>query len=172
MGSCCYRVENHCRDSFENRRYKKVKSLSDCFTHRDIPHRSKTPTEHFQLEGDAEYSTCPTLPELCNLVVRLNHKWEKLHHEYVSHSMSVGSISSSSTLGKRDRQSKSSDQNKQSKSSDKDGDNPLPMANRFYRTRRTHLRMVSYIDSVVINLSVICNCTIVLLSRHEYSNER
>jgi hypothetical protein len=53
------------------------------------------------LEGDAD------------LVARLIHKWEKLHHEYVSHSVSVGSTSSST------------DQNKQSKSSDKDGDNPL-----------------------------------------------
>jgi hypothetical protein len=128
----------------ENRRYKIVKSLSGCFTHRDNPHRSKTPNEHFQreldelLEGDTEYSAFPTLPKLCDIVARLIHKWEKLHHEYVSHSVGLGSTSSFSTLGKRDRQSKSSEQNKQSKGSDKDGDNPLCQGcNRFGHTRET-----------------------------------
>ena len=96
----------------ETRRYKIVKSLSGCFTHRDNPHRSKTPNEHFQreldemLEGDAQYSAF--------------HKWEKLHHEYVSNSVNLASTSSFSDLGKRDRQSKTYDQNKQDKSSDKD----------------------------------------------------
>jgi len=164
MGSCSYRVEIHCRDSIEQhgagppvdsslvsigpvpetRRYKIVKGLSGCFTHRDNPHRSKTPSEHFQreldelIEGDAEYSAFPTLPKLCDLVARLIHKWEKLHHEYVSHSVSLGSTSSTSTLGKRDRQSKTYDQGTQGKSSDKDGDNPLCQGcNRFGHTRET-----------------------------------
>ena len=110
----------------ETRRYKIVKSLSGCFTHRDNPHRSKTPNEHFQreldemLEGDAQYSAFPTLPTLCDIVAQLIHKWEKLHHEYVSHSVNLASTSSFSDLGKRDRQSKTYDQNKQDKSSDKD----------------------------------------------------
>ena len=128
----------------ETRRYKIVKSLSGCFTHRDNPHRSKTSNEHFQreldemLEGDAEYSACPTLPRLCDLVARLIHKWEKLYHEYVSHSVSLGSTASSSTLGKRDRHSKATDMNKQSKSSDKEGDNPICQGcNRFGHTRET-----------------------------------
>ena len=110
----------------ETRRYKIVKSLSGCFTHRDNPHRSKIPNEHFQreldemLESDAQYSTFPTLPTLCDIVAQLIHKWEKLHHEYVSHSVSLASTSSFSDLGKRDRQSKAYDQNKQGKNSDKD----------------------------------------------------
>jgi hypothetical protein len=110
----------------ETRRYKIVKSLSGCFTHRDNPHRSKTPNEHFQreldemLEGDAQYSAFPTLPTLCDIVAQLIHKWEKLHHEYVSHSVNLASTSSFSDLGKRDRQSKTYEQNKQDKSSDKD----------------------------------------------------
>ena len=36
----------------EIRRYKIVKSLSGCFTHRDNPHRSKTSNEHFHRELD------------------------------------------------------------------------------------------------------------------------
>jgi len=72
------------------------------------------------LEGDAQYSAFPTLPTLCDIVAQLIHKWEKLHHEYVSHSVNLASTSSFSDLGKRDRQSKTYDQNKQDKSSDKD----------------------------------------------------
>ena len=61
----------------ENRRYKIIKSLSGCFTHRDNPHRSKTSNENFQreldelLEGDTEYLAFPTLPKLCDIVARL-----------------------------------------------------------------------------------------------------
>jgi hypothetical protein len=57
----------------ETRRYKIVKNLSGCFTH-------QTPNEHFQreldemLDGNAEYSTCPMLPMLCDLVARLIHR--------------------------------------------------------------------------------------------------
>jgi hypothetical protein len=85
------------------------------------------------LEGDREYSNFPTLPKLCDLAVKLIHKREKLHHEYVSLD-EFGIDLTIDELGKHSRHQKSSQYNKHIKREDYDEDVCLG-CNRLRHTR-------------------------------------
>lgn len=75
-----------------------LKSLFQCFTHRDNPYGNANPNIVFQrdfdelLEAYREYQEDPSLPRLCLLVAELIHRWERLAKQSLRMSGSTSSM--------------------------------------------------------------------------------